>query len=98
MVTKAAATDRQYGRKYCSSRRISRASYAFPRTSSSCTRYRLPERIGGLASRREPFCSCGRQTGADGMGESKSDILQGTLDLMVLQTLEAMGPLHGYGV
>jgi PadR family transcriptional regulator, regulatory protein PadR len=26
------------------------------------------------------------------------DILQGTLDLMVLQTLEAMGPLHGYGI
>ena len=32
------------------------------------------------------------------MAESKSDILQGTLDLMVLQTLDAMGPLHGYGV
>jgi PadR family transcriptional regulator PadR len=32
------------------------------------------------------------------MSESKSDILQGTLDLMVLQTLEAMGPLHGYGI
>jgi PadR family transcriptional regulator PadR len=32
------------------------------------------------------------------MGESKSDIMQGTLDLMVLQTLEAMGPLHGYGL
>jgi PadR family transcriptional regulator len=32
------------------------------------------------------------------MVESKSDILQGTLDLMVLQTLEAMGPLHGYGI
>ena len=32
------------------------------------------------------------------MGDSKSDILQGTLDLMVLQTLEAMGPLHGYGI
>ena len=32
------------------------------------------------------------------MGESKSDILQGTLDLMVLQTLEAMGPQHGYGL
>ena len=31
------------------------------------------------------------------MGE-KADILQGTLDLMVLQTLEAMGPLHGYGI
>jgi PadR family transcriptional regulator len=32
------------------------------------------------------------------MGDPKSDILQGTLDLMVLQTLEAMGPLHGYGI
>ena len=31
------------------------------------------------------------------MGD-KSEILQGTLDLMVLQTLEAMGPLHGYGI
>jgi PadR family transcriptional regulator PadR len=30
--------------------------------------------------------------------DPKSDILQGTLDLMVLKTLEAMGPLHGYGV
>ena len=26
------------------------------------------------------------------------DVLQGTLDLMVLQTLESMGPLHGYGI
>jgi transcriptional regulator len=26
------------------------------------------------------------------------DILQGTLDLMVLRTLFAMGPLHGYGI
>ena len=32
------------------------------------------------------------------MGEDKSDILQGTLDLMVLKTLAAMGPLHGYGI
>jgi PadR family transcriptional regulator, regulatory protein PadR len=32
------------------------------------------------------------------MASSKSDILQGTLDLMVLKTLEAMGPLHGYGI
>jgi transcriptional regulator len=31
------------------------------------------------------------------MGD-KADILQGTLDLMVLQTLDAMGPLHGYGI
>jgi PadR family transcriptional regulator PadR len=28
----------------------------------------------------------------------KSDILQGTLDLMVLKTLDAMGPMHGYGI
>src|SRR5918912_361655 len=32
------------------------------------------------------------------MGDAKSEILQGTLDLMVLQTLEAMGPQHGYGI
>lgn len=32
------------------------------------------------------------------MGETKSDVLQGTLDLMVLKTLESMGPLHGYGI
>ena len=31
------------------------------------------------------------------MGE-KTDVLQGTLDLMVLKTLNAMGPLHGYGI
>jgi PadR family transcriptional regulator PadR len=29
--------------------------------------------------------------------ETRSDILQGTLDLMVLKTLEGLGPLHGYG-
>jgi transcriptional regulator len=28
----------------------------------------------------------------------KADVLQGTLDLMVLQTLDTMGPQHGYGV
>ena len=32
------------------------------------------------------------------MPEDKSEILQGTLDLMVLKTLETMGPLHGYGI
>jgi PadR family transcriptional regulator len=32
------------------------------------------------------------------MPEGKSEILQGTLDLMVLKTLEVMGPLHGYGI
>src|SRR6266540_1951080 len=28
----------------------------------------------------------------------KADILQGTLDLMVLQTIETLGPLHGYAI
>lgn len=32
------------------------------------------------------------------MPDHKADIMQGTLDLMVLKTLEAMGPLHGYGL
>ena len=31
-------------------------------------------------------------------GAPKSEVLQGTLDLMVLKTLEALGPLHGYGI
>ena len=30
------------------------------------------------------------------MAEDKSGILQGTLDLMVLKTLDTLGPLHGY--
>ena len=32
------------------------------------------------------------------MTEPKSEVFQGTLDLMVLKTLEALGPLHGYGI
>jgi PadR family transcriptional regulator PadR len=32
------------------------------------------------------------------MSDAKADVLQGTLDLMVLKTLEALGPLHGYGI
>ena len=32
------------------------------------------------------------------MVQERSEILQGTLDLMVLKTLDAMGPLHGYGI
>ena len=30
--------------------------------------------------------------------DEKTDVLQGTLDLMVLQTLATMGPLHGYAI
>jgi transcriptional regulator len=32
------------------------------------------------------------------MGKERLELLQGTLDLMVLQTLAGMGPLHGYGI
>jgi len=32
------------------------------------------------------------------MGDGKPDVLQGTLDLMVLKTLESMGSLHGYAI
>src|SRR6185312_6171803 len=32
------------------------------------------------------------------MSDRKPDVLQGTLDLMVLKTLDALGPLHGYGI
>jgi PadR family transcriptional regulator PadR len=32
------------------------------------------------------------------MPDDKSDVWQGTLALMILKTLEALGPLHGYGV
>jgi transcriptional regulator len=32
------------------------------------------------------------------MDTKKSEVLQGTLDLMILKTLHALGPLHGFGV
>ena len=35
---------------------------------------------------------------AKGTKPGKVDVLQGTLDLMVLTTLESIGPLHGYGI
>lgn len=44
------------------------------------------------AHRRRAIFSCGMSKG------QRSEILQGTLDLMVLQTLNAMGPMHGFGI
>ena len=32
------------------------------------------------------------------MQETRSDVLQGTLDLMVLKTLDVMGSMHGYAI
>ncbi len=35
---------------------------------------------------------------AKGQTSGKAEVLQGTLDLMVLKTLAGMGPQHGYGI
>jgi len=32
------------------------------------------------------------------MQSSKSEVLQGTLDLLVLKTLDSLGPMHGFGI
>jgi PadR family transcriptional regulator PadR len=32
------------------------------------------------------------------MGQARAEVLQGTLDLMVLKILDSMGPMHGYGI
>jgi PadR family transcriptional regulator PadR len=37
-------------------------------------------------------------TKGNGSSPAKSEVLQGTLDLMVLKTLDALGPLHGFGI
>jgi transcriptional regulator len=31
-------------------------------------------------------------------GHARTEVLQGTLDLMILKALDSMGPLHGYGI
>lgn len=32
------------------------------------------------------------------MSQAKAEVMQGTLDLMVLKTLDTMGPMHGFGI
>ena|SRR5579872_3484591 len=32
------------------------------------------------------------------MSDDRADILRGTLDLLILKTLDTLGPLHGYGI
>jgi PadR family transcriptional regulator PadR len=40
-----------------------------------------------------------RRTGTEGIVDTKkSEVLQGTLDLMILKTLHVLGPLHGFGI
>jgi PadR family transcriptional regulator len=40
----------------------------------------------------------GRGRNGTYMDTKKSEVLQGTLDLMILKTLHALGPLHGFGI
>jgi PadR family transcriptional regulator PadR len=49
-----------------------------------------------LSHRKCAILPVGNQNGG-GMKE-KTDVLQGTLALMVLKTLDVLGPLHGYGI
>lgn len=39
-----------------------------------------------------------RYAPVDGQMKQKTDVLQGTLDLLVLRTLDVMGSMHGYGI
>jgi len=49
-----------------------------------------------LSQRKCAILPVGNQHG--GAMEQKSDVLQGALTLMVLKTLDVLGPLHGYGI
>jgi transcriptional regulator len=67
------------------------------------TRPAPPAAFAQLSSEAEgtPAHSYGHRKGAVlplDMAKERSEVLQGTLDLMVLKTLDAMGPLHGYGI
>jgi len=49
-----------------------------------------------LSNRRYGILSVGNQK--EYSMKEKKDVLQGTLALMVLKTLDVLGPLHGYGI
>jgi PadR family transcriptional regulator PadR len=67
----------------------------------------LVDRSGAVDARKEPFSCCfpkgnmacflGKPKGTAPM-KQKTDVQQGTLALMILKTLEVLGPLHGYGI
>jgi PadR family transcriptional regulator PadR len=46
---------------------------------------------------RSMLLSFGHPKG-DTVEQTKSEVLQGTLDLMILKALDVLGPLHGYGI
>jgi len=47
-----------------------------------------------MTRKRQPDGRAGEDRNAAG----RAEVLQGTLDLMVLKTLQSLGPLHGYGI
>jgi PadR family transcriptional regulator, regulatory protein PadR len=49
-----------------------------------------------LSQRKSAILPVGNQNG--GVMKQKTDVLQGTLALMVLKTLDVLGSLHGYGI
>jgi PadR family transcriptional regulator, regulatory protein PadR len=61
-----------------------------------------------ISTKSRVVLSCGHYKGENdsffavskgaGMAADKSEVLQGTLDLMILKTLQALGPLHGFGI
>jgi PadR family transcriptional regulator, regulatory protein PadR len=51
-----------------------------------------------MASRSESKSAGTKAVESTGDASPRGDVPYGTLDLMVLKTLESMGPLHGYGI
>jgi PadR family transcriptional regulator, regulatory protein PadR len=49
-------------------------------------------------AKEQCYRSFADRKGGPPMAEPKSEVFQGTLDLMVLKTLDVLGPLHGYGI
>jgi transcriptional regulator len=45
-----------------------------------------------------PYTSVGNQQETPQMGDTKHEVLPGTLNLLILKTLATMGELHGYGI
>jgi transcriptional regulator len=50
-----------------------------------------------LTLQRKPGILFAMSKGKSGVNK-KADVLQGTLDLMILKTLQSIGPLHGFGI
>jgi PadR family transcriptional regulator PadR len=49
-------------------------------------------------NRKTEYCPVDSQQEDGTMDVYKAEVLAGTLDLMVLKTLDSLGPIHGYGI